>query len=67
MSWHCSGERRWIYPHILVLTITFALLGLVQLVHFGGKHIMMYIVGTNFIWIVENGGTSKTFALKNFL
>lgn len=45
MSWHCSGEKRWIYLHILVLTITFAVLGLVQLVHFGGKHVMMYIVG----------------------
>lgn len=45
MSWHCSGERRWIYLHILVLMITFALLGLMQVVVFGGKHIMMYIVG----------------------
>lgn len=43
MSWHCSGERRWIYLHILAL-ITFALLGLVQLCVFGGKHIV-YIVG----------------------
>lgn len=31
MSWHCSGERRWIYLHILGLTVTFSPLGLVQL------------------------------------